>query len=110
RAADGAGDVARACGAAARAGVDRRCRAGPAVARPGGRRAPAGRRVKGWRLDVMLWVAAALLSGFTILREIGPHDEGLILEGAWRIAHGQWPYRDFWANYPPGQFVVLAGL
>ncbi len=33
-----------------------------------------------------------------------------MLEGAWRIAHGQWPYRDFWGNYPPGQFVVLAAL
>ena len=66
--------------------------------------------MKGWRLDVVLWLVAALLSAFTILREIGPHDEGLMLEGAWRIAHGQWPYRDFWANYPPGQFVVLAAL
>ncbi len=61
-------------------------------------------------LALALWLVAAALSAFTILREIGPHDEGLMLEGAWRIAHGQWPYRDFWSNYPPGQFVVLAGL
>jgi hypothetical protein len=66
--------------------------------------------VRRHRIDVVLWLAAAALSAFTILREIGPHDEGLMLQGAARVAHGQWPYRDFWTNYPPGQFVLLAGL
>jgi hypothetical protein len=60
-----------------------------------------------WR-SLALLVAAALLSGFTLLREIGPHDEGLMLQAAQRIADGQWPYRDFWWNYGPGQPVVLA--
>ena len=35
-----------------------------------------------------------------ILRGYGPHDEGLMLAWARRIADGQWPYRDFWSNYP----------
>src|SRR6185312_11331191 len=60
--------------------------------------------------QALLLAAAALLSGFTILRGYGPHDEGLMLAWADRIAGGQWPYRDFWSNYLPGQAVVLAGL
>src|SRR4051812_50185383 len=62
------------------------------------------------RQAVLLYAAAAALSGFTILREIGPHDEGLMLQAAARMADGQWPYRDFWFNYGPGQPLVLAGL
>jgi hypothetical protein len=62
------------------------------------------------RVTALLWMLAAALSGFTILRGIGPHDEGLMLQAAARIASGEWPYRDFWWNYGPGQPLVLAGL
>jgi hypothetical protein len=58
----------------------------------------------------LLALGAVALSAFTILRGYGPHDEGLMLAWARRIADGQWPYRDFWANYAPGQPVVLAAL
>jgi hypothetical protein len=58
----------------------------------------------------MLFVLAACLSGITILRSISPHDEGLMLQAGSRMLSGQWPYRDFWINYPPGQPLVLAGL
>ena len=58
----------------------------------------------------ILFALAAALSGFTILRGIGPHDEGLMLQAASRIGAGQWPYRDFWLNYPPGQPALLALL
>jgi hypothetical protein len=58
----------------------------------------------------LLFALAAALSGFTILRGISPHDEGLMLQAGSRIASGQWPYRDFWSNYPPGQPLLLAGL
>lgn len=60
--------------------------------------------------QALLVVAAGALSGFTILRGYGPHDEGLMLAWADRIVSGQWPYRDFWSNYAPGQTLVLAGL
>src|SRR3954468_11669334 len=62
------------------------------------------------RTGVLLFAAAAALSGFTLLREIGPHDEGLMLQAAARVADGQLPYRDFWWNYGPGQPFLLGGL
>jgi hypothetical protein len=58
----------------------------------------------------VLLALAAGLAGFTILQGIAPHDEGLMLQAGARIASGQWPYRDFWMNYPPGQPLVLAAL
>ena len=33
-----------------------------------------------------------------------------MLAWARRIADGQWPYRDFWSNYTPGQPLLLAAL
>lgn len=63
-----------------------------------------------WPTAAALLAGAALLSGFTILRGYGPHDEGLMLAWASRVAHGQWPYRDFWSNYAPGQTMLLAAL
>ncbi|MGZ8635196.1 MAG: hypothetical protein ACXWZZ_15250, partial [Solirubrobacteraceae bacterium] len=65
---------------------------------------------RGAQVGALLAVGAAALSAFTILRGYGPHDEGLMLAWARRIADGQWPYRDFWANYAPGQPLVLAAL
>jgi hypothetical protein len=61
-------------------------------------------------LQVVLFGLAAGLAAFTIVQGIAPHDEGLMLQAGARIASGQWPYRDFWTNYPPGQPLVLAVL
>ena len=36
------------------------------------------------------------------------YDEGLALVGGWRLLHGEIPFRDYWALYPPGQSYVLA--
>jgi len=38
------------------------------------------------------------------------YDEGLVLTAAMRVAAGQVPHRDFYANYGPAQFYILAGL
>jgi hypothetical protein len=38
------------------------------------------------------------------------YDEGLVLTAAMRVLHGQIPHRDFYANYGPAQFYILAGL
>jgi hypothetical protein len=58
-----------------------------------------------------LLVLALLATAFAALdlrAGIGPHDEGLMLQWGHRIAGGEWPYRDFWCNYLPGQPVVQA--
>ncbi|HXD56717.1 MAG TPA: glycosyltransferase family 87 protein [Thermoleophilaceae bacterium] len=60
------------------------------------------------RPAIPLFVGAALLSALTMLNGIQPNDEGLMLQAASRIAHGQVPYRDFWWFYPPGQPYLLA--
>ncbi len=70
-------------------------------------RAPA--RERSW-VGPALFLAAALLSGVTMLKGIQPNDEGLMLEAAARIADGQVPYSDFWWFYPPGQPYLLGGL
>jgi hypothetical protein len=68
------------------------------------------RRLRSGLLAVALFgvgcaVAAIRLRSFVLL-----HDEGLVLQAAARIAHGDWPYRDFWWNYGPGQPLLLAVL
>jgi hypothetical protein len=57
-----------------------------------------------------LFALGALLTGITILWGINPHDEGLVLSSAARITEGELPYRDFYANYGPGQYFLVAGL
>ena len=62
------------------------------------------------RLEVLLFAVGCALAACTIRSGVGHHDEGLMLAWAERTAGGQWPYRDFWMNYPPGQALVGAGL
>jgi hypothetical protein len=77
-------------------------------ARRGDRRLTPGRR------DALvlagLFLAAALISGFTMLRAVDPFDEGLMLQAARRVADGQVPYRDFLWSYGPAQPYLLGGL
>jgi hypothetical protein len=55
-----------------------------------------------------VFVVAVALACVGVLDGIGPHDEGLVLQAANRMADGQLPYRDFWWNYGPGEPVLLA--
>jgi 4-amino-4-deoxy-L-arabinose transferase-like glycosyltransferase len=41
---------------------------------------------------------------------INLYDEGIVLVGSLRVLHGDVPYRDFWAMYPPGSFYLHAFL
>ena len=61
-------------------------------------------------LPVALLLAAAVISGFTMLRALDPYDEGQILLGARSVAHGEWLYADFVFPYGPGHPLVLGGL
>jgi hypothetical protein len=61
-------------------------------------------------VTVVLFLLGALLSALAIRWGINPHDEGLMLQAGERIADGQLPYRDFYANYGPGQYFLIGGL
>jgi hypothetical protein len=54
-----------------------------------------------------LLLAAAVVSGFTILRGGAPFDEGVVLQAARRVADGQMPYLDFLWPYGPAQPYAL---
>ena len=56
------------------------------------------------------FAGAALISGFTMLREVDPFDEGLVLQAARRVGEGQLPYADFLWAYGPAQPYVLAAV
>ena len=58
----------------------------------------------------LVFVASFLTLALLMLPDVTPYDEGIILTGAMRVAAGAVPHRDFYANYGPGQFYVLAGL
>lgn len=55
---------------------------------------------------VLAFIALAVGSD----RSVGVYDEGVILVGAMRVARGELPHADFYANYGPAQFYVVAAL
>jgi hypothetical protein len=61
------------------------------------------------RLVILVLLSTAFAT-LDIRAGLGPHDEGLMLQWGHRIASGEWPYRDFWCNYLPGQPLVQALL
>ena len=52
-----------------------------------------------------LWSSARSFAGPTNF-----YDEGILLSGANSILLGAVPHRDFYANYPPGVFLIIAAL
>src|SRR5262249_41661697 len=43
-------------------------------------------------------------------KPIDSYDEGLILTDSNLLLMGEVPYRDFYSNYPPGIFLLVAGI
>jgi hypothetical protein len=79
------------------------------VAAPARADVPASRVTTPGR-GLFLWLAAAVISGFTLRRYIGPLDEGVLMQAASRMADGQWPWRDFGWSYGPGEPLVVMAL
>ena len=65
-------------------------------------------------VDIAIAVLAALLAVFWVwpCRQFAKfdYDEGILLQGAVRILHGQVPYRDFFSFYTPGGYYLYATL
>lgn len=60
----------------------------------------------GWLTYAVLMI---LLAGQIFLPVVA-QDEGQLLAYPWFMAHGLMLYRDIWAMYPPGTYIVLAAL
>lgn len=58
-------------------------------------------------IALALSVVGVQLTATTMEGELGNYDEGLLVTDGMLLAHGQVPYRDFYANYPPGSFLVV---
>jgi hypothetical protein len=80
----------------------------PLVDNPPSIAGPASLQERNWTFWLILLGAVCLLGG--MFQELGHYDEGVIVDGALRVAHGEVPYRDFWAIYGPGQFYTLAAV
>jgi hypothetical protein len=68
-----------------------------------------GSRNRYWLAGFVLLLALVCLVP-CLLEGLSPYDEGFMVEGAVRTAHGAVPYRDFFAIYAPGGFYTLAGI
>jgi hypothetical protein len=62
------------------------------------------------RSALIVFGLSFLLLFLGMYRHAGVYDEGLALTAAMRVAAGQIPHRDFYANYGPAEFYILAGL
>lgn len=60
-------------------------------------------------MSIAVFLAAFLFLFLGMDRQCGLYDEGLVLVGAMRVAAGNVPHRDFYANYGPAEFYILAG-
>ena len=62
------------------------------------------------------WLLAALGVAFFAYTAVGarvgfsPYDDGVFGYGGWSVAHGRFPYRDFWTLYNPGQFLIIGAF
>lgn len=55
-----------------------------------------------------IYTIAAVLCFVTMPLGVDQYDEGIVLEGAWRVYQGGVPYRDFWTSYGPAQYYLTA--
>ena len=58
----------------------------------------------------LIFAVAFLFLALAMDHVVNFYDEGIILEGAARVNDGAVIHRDFYANYGPAQFYVIAGL
>ena len=65
---------------------------------------------KNWRVMALCLVGCCFYQFVCMNPAVDLYDEGVILFGAMRVAGGDIPHRDFYANYGPGQFYILAGI
>jgi hypothetical protein len=65
-------------------------------------------RLRFWHVLLVLLTAAYFFA--LLLHPPNIYDEGLTVDGAVRILHGQLPYRDFNTGYAPAEFYTVAAV
>jgi hypothetical protein len=60
--------------------------------------------------SALVFLVSYLILFLGMSRKPNIYDEGLVVTAAMRVSVGQIPHRDFYANYGPAQFYILAGL
>lgn len=68
------------------------------------------RAVRSLRTPLFLFLLSFALLAVLMDLRINEYDEAILLVGGRLVADGAVPHRDFYANYGPAQFYVLAGL
>ncbi len=61
-------------------------------------------------IGTALAVAGLYSSAHAMVKPINFYDEGLLLSGANSILLGAVPHADFYTNYPPGVFLIIAAM
>jgi len=59
-------------------------------------------------VGILLFVYGACARSQKLVPQSGYYDEGILLSNAHFMLRGLWPYRDFYSNYPPGIFLLVA--
>lgn len=63
-----------------------------------------------WLMSTTVFLVSFLSLFLGMDRRCGLYDEGIVLTGAMRVAAGYVPHKDFYANYGPAEFYILAWL
>ncbi|QXC52233.1 hypothetical protein KHC17_23930 (plasmid) [Agrobacterium salinitolerans] len=61
-------------------------------------------------VPLIIFILCFFILFFTSNFHLNLYDEGIVLTGAYRVLHGDWPSRDFYTNYGPAQFFVVAAI
>ena len=70
----------------------------------------AGRKSIPMKTITLILLVSFLYFTLCMDRNVNPYDEGIILFGANRVMDGDIPHRDFYTNYGPAQFYIIAAL
>ncbi len=62
------------------------------------------------KLVIFLFIFFLLVLFIKIKTFFNFYDEGFAMFGSTRVLNGDFPYKDFWAIYPPGQFYLVAAV
>ena len=62
------------------------------------------------KYQLLVFVISAVCLALGMDLRLSVYDEGVILTGAMRVAAGEIPHSDFYANYGPAQFYLIAAL